>query len=225
MPAVRTARRPWGAGSRRAGGKGRPPRPSPPLGLILGRRGRPGTAGTDGGSGSRSPIVSSQWLPSWRGARRAWGWPAQPDGKLEARRRNPCLSASWLPSGREDVATLVFPLREEAPGTVAPSSGFFVPGDPDTPLAAAPANCLFLRQLSRQLLSPHNGVRTRPQGFGSGELTLFPGWAEDARGMRYFGGEENMLPPGQHLRWCLWLPPVHPPSTLTPHPLPPLLTA
>ena len=79
--------------------------------------------------------------------------------------------ATLRPGGCSD---LVFPLREEAPGTVAPSSGPFVPGTPDTPLAAAPANCLFLCQLSRQLLSPHNGVRTRPQGFGSGELNLFP---------------------------------------------------
>lgn len=69
-------------------------------------------------------------------------------------------------------------------------------------------------------------------GSGLGRRALDPGsspsspdWAEDARGMRYFGGEENMLPPGQHLRWCLWLPPVHPPSTLTPRPLPSLLTA
>lgn len=122
MPAVRTARRPWGAGSRRAGGKGRPPRPSPPLGLILGRRGRRGTAGTDWGSGSRSPIVSSQWLPSWRGARRAWGWPAQPDGKLETRRRNPCLRllatlATLRPGGCSDPG---FPRSGRRPQGLSP---------------------------------------------------------------------------------------------------------
>lgn len=35
-------------------------------------------------------------------------------------------------SGREDEDP-GFSLREEAPGDCRPSSGFFVPGDPDTP--------------------------------------------------------------------------------------------
>lgn len=45
MPAVRRARRPWGSGSRRTGGKGRPPRPSPPSGLQPADRGAPRAAG------------------------------------------------------------------------------------------------------------------------------------------------------------------------------------
>lgn len=48
--------------------------------------------------------------------------------------------------------------------------------------------------------------------------------------MRYFGGEENMLPLGQHPHWYVWAPscanPCFPPHTpVSPHtqPLPPLL--
>ena len=51
------------------------------------------------------------------------------------------------------------------------------------------------------------------RGLDPGSSPSSPGWAEDARGMRCFGGEENMLPLGQHLRWYLWLPPVHPPAS------------
>lgn len=144
----------------------------------MGRRGQRGTSRADWGSGSWSPIVSSQWLPIRRGARRARGWPGRPDGRLGAGRRNPCQSLRLLaplgaprPGGRANPA---FSPQGGAPRDGRPFPGPFVPGNPDAPLAAAPAKCLFLRQLSLQLLSPHNGVRTRPPGFGSGELPLFP---------------------------------------------------
>lgn len=75
-----------------------------------------------------------------------------------------------------------------------PFSGPFVPGKPDAPTTAAPARCLFQCQLSGQLLSPHNGVRTRPPGFGSGKLPCPPHWAEDAQGMRYFGERKTCFP-------------------------------
>lgn len=142
-----------GAGSRRAAGKGRLPRPSPPSGLLLADRGVAGVL--RGWQGLGIPVSYCPQPvapPPERGAESAGGGRRDPirgwkpgDGILAH------LAGSWLPSappGLEDVATLVSLLREEPPGTCSAGCLFpgpFVPGKPDPPSAAAPARCLFQR--------------------------------------------------------------------------------
>lgn len=152
MPAVRRARRPLGVGSRRAGGKGRPPRPSPPSGLP------PADSGARGGgpprlTAARDPgllLSPASGFPAGegRGERGGCGrdpmgsW--KPGGGILVHLSGPSLPSA--PPGREDVAILISPLREASPGTCScgrPFPGPFVPGNPDAPSAAAPAKCLF----------------------------------------------------------------------------------
>lgn len=209
MPAVQRAKRPWGAG-----GRGRPPQPSPPSGLCQLIAGLPGLAGSPPGFvgagrgwGFPSPIVSSSGFPAGEGRRERGGGRRAPKGGFEPGGGIPAqlcrLPISPAPPGLEDLATLVSSLMEEPPGACpasCPFPGPFVPGKPDASSVAAPSRCLFQRQLSWQLLSPHNGVRTWPPRIGSGEVSLSPRLSCGCLGMCYFRGEKKKCFPWDSIR-------------------------
>lgn len=224
---MRRARQPSGAGSGRAGGKGRP---SPPSGLPqtdLGvRRGGGGSPGAGRGSGSRSPIVSRPWLAGeGRGERGSiGGWKPCCGIPAQSRRISPASRPPWASPNRGDVSTpSLSPPGRSPRGTCLadrPCKSPFVPGKPDALSVAAPARCLSQRQLSWQLLSPHNGVWTQPPRFGSGSRPSPPGRAEDARGMLYFWRGKRVSPGTASV-----LVSVGSLQRITPHPSPPPLLA
>lgn len=182
MPAVQRARRPWGAGSRRAEGKGRPPRQSPLSRLPSADRGVPGGGGGPrdlagawdpclllspaGGSPAREGRGERGWIGAWK-----------PGSGIKAPLSRFPVPLDTPSQGRTWRLLSLSPIREGPPGTCSagcPFPGPFVPGKPDAPSAASPARCLFQLQLSGQLLSLHNGVMMRPPQFGSRELPLIP---------------------------------------------------
>lgn len=189
--------------------------------------GRRGSPGAGRGSGSRSPIVSSRLLPSWRGTQRA-----REDRRLGALLRNPgAISGAscplsdppWRPQTGRTWRPRSSPPGRSPQGTCLagrPCKSPFVPGKPDALSVAAPARCLFQRQLSGQLLSPHIGVRTQPPQLGSVSKPYPPGWAEDAPGMLYFWGGKRASP-----GIAAVLVSVGSLQRITPHPLPPPLLA
>lgn len=163
------------------GGKGSPPGLRlPPADRGARRGGGRGTGGRPGLAGAWDPCLllspaGGSPAGEGRGERGRigdWQW----GGGIKAHLAR-LLVPPWRPQAGRTCHVSCLSGQGGSPRDLlrwCPFLGPFVPGKPDAPSAAAPARCLFQRQLSGQLLSPHNGVRRRPPQFGSGELPLPP---------------------------------------------------